>query len=157
MATPLRSQIKNALLAKLLEVTFPSAVNGQTTWVMTSRRLMMFNNIDVSVQPALFVVQHREGYDARAAGVPPRRWLELGLWCFAPTPEGVIGDELLDSMEEGIETVMNRVDNVMRNELTLGGLCYWCKIDRQGGLFIRDPGDIDSQALLVLPVRILLP
>lgn len=157
MATPIRSQIKNALLTLVAGATFPVAVNGQTTWAMSSRRLMMFNKIDISAQPALFVVQHREGYDTRGAGVPPRRWLEVGLWCFAPTPEGIIGDDLLDSMEEGIESVMNVPDDIMRNELTLDGLCYYCKIDRQSSYLIRDPGDIDGQALLVLPVKIMLP
>lgn len=155
----IRSQIKDALLAKMSSVVFPSEVNGHSTWASTpTRRLKMFNNIDVSAQPALFLVQHREGYDSRRVGVPPRRWLEVGLWCFAPSGgEDIIGDELLDNMEEGIEAVLDVPDDVMRNELTLGGLCYSCRIDRQNGLFIRDPGDIDAQALLVLPVRIMLP
>lgn len=160
-STALRSRIKDALLELLVDVVFPSPVNGQTTWATPpTRRLKMFNQIDTSMQPALFMTQHREMYRSERAGTPPRRWMEVNLWCFAPTggPESdIIGDELLDNMEEGIETVMNRVDDVMRNELTLGGLCYYCRIDRSAGLFIRDPGDIDGQALLVLPVGILMP
>ena len=157
MADPLRSQIKDALLTKLLGATFPVTVNGASTWASTSRRLKMFNQIDPSVQPALFVVQHREGYDNRHQGTPPRRWLEIGLWCFTPSPEGVVGDTMIDAMEEAIEAVLEVPDDPIRNELTLGGLCYRCWIDRQNGLLIRDPGDIDGQALLILPVRILMP
>lgn len=159
MATPWRTQVKDALLALVAGATFPSAVNGHTTWVEApSRRLKMFDRIDPSVQPALFIVQHREGYNNRGAGLPPRRWLEIGLWAFAKTgDEGIVGDEFLDSMEEGLEDVLLPPDDFMRNEQTLGGLVYWVKIDKTDGLFIRDPGDIDGQALLVLPVRILMP
>lgn len=159
MSNNIRSQCKDALLALLTPVVFPDEVNGSTTWASPpSRRLKMFNAIDPSAQPALFIVQHREFYDAKGFGIPPKRYLEVGLWCFAPTGgDDIVGDELLDSMEEGIETIMNKPDDLMRNELTLGGLCYYAKIDRESNLFIRDPGDIDGQALLILPVRILLP
>lgn len=157
MTTPLRTQVKNALLTKLATVTFPASVNGHSTWVSTSRRLKLFNAVDPSTQPALFMVQHKEGYQNRGPGTPPRRYLDIGLWCYAPTSDpSVIGDDILDSFEQGIEAVMVP-DNPQRNELTLGGLCFWCRITRDEGLFIRDPGDIDGQALLVLPVRILLP
>jgi len=158
MMAALRSQVKDALLAVIATVQFPAAVNGVSTWASTpTRRLKMFNNIDPSAQPAVFLVQHKEGYDAKGFGIPPRRWLEVGLWCFAPSGGDVIGDDYLDSMMEGIEAVMNVPDDIMRNELTLGGLCYYCKIDRESNLFIRDPGDIDGQALLVVPVNIMLP
>jgi hypothetical protein len=137
-------------------VVFPSAVNGHTTWVSISRRLKMFNDIDPLAQPALFVVQHRETYETRYAGVPPRRVLDLGLWCFAPSLGDVVGDEYLDSMFEGIEAVLDVADNVT-GELTLGNLCHSCTIDRRDNMLIRDPGDIDGQALLIVPIRIVLP
>jgi len=157
MADALRTQIKNALVTLLRTVTFPTSVNGYNTWASISRRLMMFNQIDPSVQPALFVVQHRETYENTGAGTPPRRAMDLGLWCFAPSGEGVVGDDYLDSMFQGIEAVLQVPDDVMRNELTLGGLCFYCRIDRRDNLLIRDPGDIDGQALLIVPVRVLLP
>lgn len=157
MPTPLRTQIKQAILTLVTGTVFPAAVNGQTTWISTSRRLKLFNAVDPSAQPALFLCQHSEGYQSRGASLPPRRWLEVGLWCYASTAgDGVVGDDLLDSMEEGLEAVL-APDDPIRNELTLGGLVYWAKIDRQNPLFIRDPGDIDGQALLVLPIRVLLP
>lgn len=153
-----RTAVKNALLALVTPVTFQSPVNGFSTWASPpSRRLKLWNAVDPTAQPACFLVQHREGYDQSGVGTPPRRWLEMGLWCYAPTgTESIIGDDYLDWMEMGIEARFVP-DNPQRNELTLGGLVYWCRIMRQSDLFIRDPGDIDGQALLVLPVRILLP
>lgn len=157
MPTPLRTQVKEALKTLITTVAFPTPVNGQNTWISVSRRLKMFNRIPVEDQPAAFIVQHQEVYETKYAGVPPRRIMEVGVWCFAPSNgEDVIGDDYLDSMEEGIENILP-IDDVMRNELTLGGLAYSVSIDRRSNLFIRDPGDIDGQALLILPFRIILP
>lgn len=85
----------------------------------------------------------------------------MGFWCYAPTGDPaadvpLIGDDMLDIMIEALETVLVP-DDPTRDELTLGGLCHWARIMRQDNMFIRDPGDIDSQALLVLPIRVLLP
>ena len=105
----------------------------------------------------MFLVQHRETYLQSGVGTLARRYLDMGFWCYASTKdEAVIGDDLLDIMESAIEAAL-APDDPQRNELTLGGLCYWCRADRTEGLFIRDPGDVDGQALLAFPVRILLP
>lgn len=156
MTLPLRSQIKNALMELVRPATFPEAINGHSTWVTVSRKLKTFESVDPAMQPAIYIVQHREGYDSRGVGLPPRRWLEIGLWCYAPAPESVIGDDLLDGMLQAIESRMVP-DNPQQNTLTLGGLAYQVNIWRQSNLFIRDPGDLDGQALLVVPVRVLMP
>jgi hypothetical protein len=152
-----RAAIKNALMTLGTNVTFSPTVNGFSTWAQApSRRLKLFNAVDPGAQPAMFLVQHREGYITGGVGRLTRRYLDMGFWCYAPTPEGIVGDDLLDIMESALEGAL-APDDPTRNELTLGGLCYWCRITRDEGMFIRDPGDIDGQALLVLPVRILLP
>lgn len=153
----LRNQVKDALANLMQTVVFPEPVNGSATWISVSRRLKMFNQIDPSAQPACFVVQHTESYVNPGMGTPPIRILTVGLWCFASTKdETVIGDSLLDSMLAGIENVFTP-DDVMNNELTFGGLCTYAKIDMRSNMLRRDPGDIDGQALLILPVRIMLP
>ena len=158
-----RAAIKNALLARATAATFSTPVNGFSTWASApSRRLKLFNQVDPSAQPACFLVQHRETYQRRGTGQLTRRYLDMGFWCYAPTgtPDaGIIGDDLLDLMEGALEAQL-QPDDPVRHELTLGGLLApsgWCQIVREDNLFIRDPGDIDGQALLVLPVRILLP
>ena len=37
---------------------------------------------------------------------------------------------------------------------TLGGAAYHCRID---GKALKDPGDLDGDALLIVPVRVVLP
>lgn len=159
MAIPLRTQIKSALFALLKTAEFSTPINNASTWLLSSQRLKNWNQVDASLQPAMFLVQHREGYQATGVGNLRRRWLEVGVWCIAKTgdPSGpIVGDQILDTFEDAIEAVLVP-DNPSRNELTLGGLAYWVRIDRQDGILLRDPGDLDDQALLVLPIRILLP
>jgi hypothetical protein len=158
----IRTQVKEALLAKLADVTFDIPINGASTWASTAtRRLKLWGNIDPSNQPACFLVQHREQYERRGSGLPPRRYLDLGAWCYAPSgDESVVGDDLLDTMTGAIETALLPPIGTYRNEQTLDGLLDpsgWVRIDAGNGLFIRDPGDIDGQALLVLPIKVLLP
>lgn len=149
--------IKNTLLARLSAVTFPNPVNGHTTWnTAPTRRLKMWGNVDPGAQPCAFLVQHNERYETSGVGLV-KRYLDLGFWCYAPSGDAdVVGDDLLDFMTSGIEAVM-QPDDLARNEFTLGGLVYWCRIVRGSGIYIRDPGDIDGQAMLVLPIVILIP
>ncbi len=152
-----RTQIKQALFTRLVAATFPTAVNGSTAWVTTSRRLKLFNKIDPSQMPAMFLVQHKEEYVQGNVGTPGKRYLDMGAWCYASSgDESIIGDDLLDYMMAGIEGTL-LPDEPHSGDLTLGKLCYWCRIERSNGLFIRDPGDIDGIALLVVPIRICIP
>lgn len=153
------AQIKNALFALAQGVTFTSPINGATTWKTSSRRLRLWANVDPSEQPAMFMVQHREGYMQSGVGRLTKRYLDMGFYCYASSGDpstGIIGDDLLDLMLSGLEAAL-APDDPQRVELTLKGLVFWVRIMRTDNLFIRDPGDIDGQALLVLPVRILLP
>jgi len=153
-----RQPIKQAILNLISQCEFVRPINGFLTWAQPpSRRLKLWPNVDPGVQPAAYLLQHRESYTTGGVGRLVRRYLDMGIWCYARTDdESIVGDDLLDVMEMALETVL-QPDDTTQNELTLGGLCYWCRITREDGLFIRDPGDIDSQALLVLPVRVLIP
>lgn len=152
-----RETIKAAIFARVITATFGSAINGRTTWGLTSRRLKLFNDVDPSVQPALFMVQHRETYETYGSGHMVKRFLDIGLWCYAPTGHtDVIGDQYLDLMESALEATL-APDDPIQVELTLGGLVAWVRITKEDNTFIRDPGDIDGQALLILPIRVLIP
>lgn len=156
-----RKAIKDALFTRLCGAVFSSPINEFNTWATTGRRLKLWKNVDPSQQPALFLVQHREIYMVHGPGNLFSRYLDMGAWCYATTgdptsEEPILGDDLLDIMESAIENVFG-IDSPTRGDETLGGLCQWCRIDRSEGTFIRDPGDTDSQALLILPIRILLP
>jgi len=155
--TESRILIKQALFAKAQAATFATAIAGHNTWALSSRRLRLWPQVDPDSQPAMFMVQHRESYQNPGRGTESRRFLDIGFWCYARTDsDDILGDDLLDIMITGLENAL-APDNTPENTLDLGGMVYWVKIMNQDNMYIRDPGDVDGQALLVLPVRILMP
>jgi hypothetical protein len=44
--------------------------------------------------------------------------------------------------------------DVILGRNTLGGTVYNCRID---GKILKDPGDLDGDALLIVPVKLVLP
>ena len=161
MALDFRSQVKAALFALLKTATFGEPINGFSTWAFSNQRLKLFGSIDKSQQPALFLAQHHEQYERRGGGLPARIYLLTGAWCFFPSgDDDIIGDQILDTLTDAIEAVLKPPPGTQRNEQTLGGLLDpsgWVRIDPTASIYVRDPGDIDGQGLLVLPIRILLP
>src|SRR5215469_14923128 len=104
-----RNQVKQALVTLLNGVVFPRPVNNSTVWIpqANQRRLKLFNDIDPSVQPCYFLVQHREQYINKGVGTLAQVYLDMGVWCYASTADDTAtGDDFLDAMEEGIENVM---------------------------------------------------
>ena len=75
---------------------------------------------------------------AMAAGVTDRLW------------------EVSDLIEmlEAFEAAFIKPDNFSTNCNTLGGLVYWVRIE---GKIFKDPGDIDSQTLLIVPLVVEMP
>lgn len=144
-----RVAISTALFAKLTTgITFNAAVNGRTTWSTSSQRLKLWGKVAPDQQPSIFLAQHRETDDYRHIGTP-RRKLEYQAWCYARTDsDSEIGATYVDTMLKAIEDSL-AVDDFMKNSCTLGHIVDWCRIE---GRILKDPGDIDSQALLLVPI-----
>lgn len=149
-----RETILDALLARLTTVQFQHQVGGVLSWNLLSRRLQLFDEVDKSQQPCCFQVEHEETYEQPGIGNPPRRTLRVSLFCYARTPSGgTVGGSLLNYMLEGIESAL-APDNPATGLCTLGGQAYQCVIE---GQVFKDPGDLDEQAMLIVPIRIMWP
>lgn len=147
-----RNQVMTKVLALIQGMTFGSAINGQTTWVTVSNRLRLWSDVAPDLQPAAFLLTHRETDEYKGLGLLRRR-LELGVWCYSRSDSDPGGPQL-DTMMEAFEAAFNVPDNISTNCNTLGGLVYWCRIE---GKVLKDPGDIDNQTLLVVPLVIEMP
>ena len=55
---------------------------------------------------------------------------------------------------EAFEAAFLVPDNFSTNSNTLNGLVYWCRIE---GKVFKDPGDLDSQTLLIVPIIVEMP
>lgn len=155
MSATNREQIFNALFAKLQALTFSQPIGpaASTTWVTTSRRLKLWNDVPPDQQPAAFMTDHDEDYAQPGTNLPPRRFLPAQFWCYARCDGGLIGSTIVNTMLTGIEAILTP-DDKTANIQVLGGKVYYCRIE---GKVIKDPGDIDDQALLIVPIKILWP
>lgn len=153
MAAVTRQQVMEAILTLLQNATFSTPVGTATTWTTLSRKLRLWGTVAPEEQPAAFLVTHRETDEYTGLGLSRRR-LELGVWCYVRADgDDTIGSEFLDTMLEAIENVLIP-DNPSDNTLTLGRLVYWCRIE---GRVLKDPGDIDGQAMMIVPIVVEMP
>jgi hypothetical protein len=152
MSTATRNQVMAAILNVIQGMTFSAAINGTTTWNTVSNRLRLFSDVAADQQPAAFLVTHNEMDEYRGLGLLRRR-LNLGVWCYSRS-DSTPGGPQLDTMLEAFEAAFNIADNFSTNCNTLGGLVYWCRIE---GKIFKDPGDLDNQTLLIMPLVVEMP
>jgi hypothetical protein len=148
-----RNQVMTAILNLIQGMTFSTPINGSTKWNTVSDRLRLWGDVSSDQQPAAFLVTHREMDDYRGLGLLRRR-LDLGVWCYTRSDNSP-GALDLDTMMEAFEQAfVNRIDDPSRNLNTLGGLVYFCRLE---GRVFKDPGDIDNQTLMIVPLVVEMP
>jgi len=152
MSTATRNQVMQAVLNIISSMVFNPAINNKTTWVTVSNRLRLWGDVSPDQQPAAFLVTHRETDDYRGLGLVRRR-LELAVYCYTRSDTSIGGPQL-DTLMESFEQAFNTIDNNSTGSNTLGGLVYWCRIE---GKVFKDPGDLDNQTLLIVPIVIEMP
>jgi hypothetical protein len=128
-------------------MSFAQPINGTMTWNTVSNRLRLWGDVSADQQPAAFLVTHRETDEYRGLGLLRRR-LDLGIWCYSRSDNGP-GAFDLDTMMQAFEEAFTVADDPGHNANTLGGLVYWCRIE---GRVFKDPGDLDYQTLLIVPL-----
>lgn len=123
-----------------------------------ARRLKLWADVDPVNRPALFQFEGgEEGYTYSQEPMP-KRTLRPTLFVYTTAPEGVIGSTLQNNILDAIETALapSYADQLggggMRQ--TLGGLVHYCRIN---GSIFRDPGDLDNDGMLRIPLEILVP
>ena len=140
------------ILNTIKGMTFSVPINGATTWNTVSNRLRLWADVASDQQPAAFLVTHRETDEYRNLGLLRRR-LELGVWCYSRS-DSTPGGPQLDTMMEAFEAAFIKPDDFSTNSNTLGGLVYWVRIE---GKVFKDPGDIDNQTFLIVPLIVEMP
>lgn len=148
-----REQVASALLTAIQNMVFGSPINGKVSWTTTSRRLRLWGSVPPEEQPAAFVVSHSEDDAFRGLGLQRIR-LHYSVWCYSRTDDpSVVGDTDLNTMMSAFQTLFPVTED-STGQNTLGGLVYWSRIE---GRVFKDPGDIDSQTLLIVPIVVEMP
>jgi hypothetical protein len=149
-----REAIYSALFALSAGVTWGS----NETFVTRTRRLVLFSDVPGNQQPWFGQAEHAETISQRTA-LPYKHVLGASWVVYhrAADEPGAIpattNNQIIQALEKALEpTVYDPGFVEQRN--TLQGLVHHCFID---GAVIRDPGDIDMQGLIVVPIKILVP
>lgn len=138
-----RETIMEALLAQ---------VTSGGAFITTGRRLLHWTK--VAAQPALFLRHVTDEYPPRPTGIPAKVVMECEVWIYSQggadpdvAPDVAMND-LLDALEQSLSP-----PPAFRTQ-TLGGLVRHAWIE---GKIEVHPGDLDGQAIAVVPIRILVP
>ena len=143
-----REQAIAALLARIT-AAYPWAAPP-------ARRLKLWSDVPPSMRPACFLFEGgAETYD-HPETAKPKRSLDVRLFIYVDARDpGAIGaaalNTIMDALDAGL-TPAGADGALGRN--TLNGAAYRCAIQ---GKPLKDPGDLDGDGLLVVPIRLVLP
>ncbi len=123
-----------------------------------TRRIALFSDVVSAEQPWLGQAEHGETF-AQKSNLPYKRiwkaeWMVYHQAGLEPESEPTIWNNLII---DALETAMapKPVDPGFLDERnTLSGLVYHCFIS---GEVFKDPGDIDNQAMIIVPIMMLIP
>jgi hypothetical protein len=132
------------------------ATGQETGFAEMSRRVKIFDDCDN--QPACYQAEHSE-YIQKKTNQPYREEWECN-WiiyfdvgkdpsCIPAVEQGRIVRAVKD-----VFIPLPSDPGVFDNRFTLNGLVYSCFIS---GRMFKNPGDMDSQGMLVIPIKLLVP
>lgn len=127
-------------------------------FITIGRRVKLFHEVDDAQQPACFQAEWGTTEEQRTS-MPYKstvdiRWIIYQCVGRDPSALGAVENNLI---LRGVRTALapSIEDPGFPDERnTLGGLVHHCFIS--GNIF-KDPGDIDNQGMLVVPIKVLVP
>ena len=140
-----RNSIVDALLALL------TSTNAFNT---SGRRLIPWTK--VASQPAIFVRHVGDHYAPRGTGLPPKVVMDCEAWLYSNAGKdslAVPGAALADLLDM-VEALLKPAAGAPSRAQTLGGAVVHAWIE---GKIDVHPGDLDGQAIAVVPISILCP
>lgn len=149
-----RDPIFQALFALGQAIAWTDPVTGQPgQWQMTRRRLSTPDQIGADEQPALLQAETEETI-AQLTKMPSKRILTAAWVIYlkpyeAPSSTGPLLNTVLDAVDAAFAP-----DDLSGEACTLGGLVIHAWID---GAVFKDAGDLDQQAMLIVPIKLLVP
>jgi hypothetical protein len=148
-----RNEVFSALFQRLKLIPAP----GNLQWRKFSQKLVIWTDVPGDNQPCLFLYRGPQiASQVHAFGVTKWQW-KCWIWIYYRIDSlqcagddlypDLILDNILDSVEQVFQT------DPLIGRLTLDGTCWHCWID---GSIVFDDGIVDNQAVVVIPVSILV-
>jgi hypothetical protein len=158
---PTREQVFSALFAITARVQWDIGVPGTPalrSFITRTRRIKLFSDVTNKQQPWIGQAEHSETYTKNTT-LPYRRvfkaqWMVYHQDGKQPSSEPTILNNLIIDAIENAMAPLPSDPGFLDERNTLSGLVHHCYID---GEVFKDPGDIDNQALIIVPITILVP
>ncbi len=134
-----------------------SLVAGAYGWKTgPARRLKLWSDVPAMSRPACFLFEGGQETYSWSESAAPKRAIEIKLFIYLSAKDpSVIGSSLLNDVMDALDAAfaLSGADLAIGRN-TLGGAVHHCRID---GKTLKDPGDLDGDALLIVPVKLILP
>ncbi|MCI0466794.1 MAG: hypothetical protein L0Y57_07295 [Beijerinckiaceae bacterium] len=143
---------RESAIAALLNV-----LAGAYPWKLgPARRLKLWSDVPASSRPACFLFEGGQESYLWSENALPKRILEIRIFIYLNAKDpSIAGAALLNGVADALDAAFAQSGNdIVLGRNTLGGTVYHCRID---GKVLKDPGDLDGDALLIVPVRLVLP
>ncbi|WP_395664566.1 hypothetical protein [Methylocella sp.] len=133
------------------------ALAGALPWKLgPARRLKLWSDVPAAMRPACFIFEGGQETVSWSESAAPRRTMEVRIFVYLNAKDpAAVGAALLNEAMDALEAALKpRGADLALGRNTLGGLVHSCRID---GKTLKDPGDLDGDALLIAPVSVILP
>jgi hypothetical protein len=131
---------------------------GTHKFITINRRIRLFSDVAAAQQPACFQTEWASD-EQQVSGMPYKTTL-MATWtifqCIAKDKKalGTVENNLIIGGCRKVLAPQPDDPGFLDKRNTLGGLVHHCFIS---GRIFKDPGDIDDQGMIVIPIKVLVP
>lgn len=155
---PTREDVYTAVSSLMSTVTWTRADATVHQFVTMSRRVKLFADVVSEQQPSCFQAEHDEELQQKTnlpyKSVYPVSWIIFQNTARDTSVSGAIENNLiLDAVMQALAPTPQDPGFPNRRN-TLGGMVHHAFVS---GKLFKDPGDIDGQGMLVVPIKVLVP
>lgn len=121
-----------------------------------TRKIKIFSDVPTDIQPWCGQAEHGN-QESQVTGMPYKSVFEVNWFIYhAVNDPSMFGSIENNLIIKGVRDVLAPKvnDPGWPKQNTLGGLVHHCHI---GGRVFKDPGDIDNQAMIIIPIKVLVP
>lgn len=142
---------REAAIAALMNL-----IAGAYPWKLGPvRRLKLWGDVPAMSRPACFLFEGGQETYVWSQSAAAIRTIEVKVFVYLNAKEmHVAGASLVNDVMDALDSAFALVGgDAALGRQTLGGAAHHCRID---GKPLKDPGDLDGDALLIVPVKIVL-
>lgn len=157
MTRPTREQVFTALFGLLDDVVWNAGTDmapDLRQFVTKTREIKLFHEVARPAQPWVGQAEHSDT-SSQVSNKPYKRIWQATWMVYhqGPSPRTIWNNLIIDAIEAALAP-STRDEGFLDERNTLTGLVWHCFID---GEIFKDPGDLDGQALITVPIKILVP